>query len=101
MSRDYLQRFFNDGRSYSRSADGAPCALDCGILFPNTLTADLNTTAAIASPIRISGQGELVAATSPAAANTPTLEITSLREHSHVLAMFTSCRRNRHSPSRE
>ncbi len=47
-----------------------------------------------------SGQGELVIATSAAAINTPTFEITSLREHSNVLAMFTSCRRNRHSRPR-
>ena len=51
---------------------------------------DRNTIAAIASPITMSGQGELVAATSPAAISTPTLEMTSLREHSKVLAMFTS-----------
>ena len=41
------------------------------------------------------GHGELVAATSPAAARTPTLDMTSLREF-HVLGMFSPAAWNRH-----
>jgi len=46
------------------------------------------------APITISGHGDAKVATHTAATSTPTFEITSLREHSNVLAMFTSCDRN-------
>ena len=55
----------------------------------------------MAEPTRMSGQGEAVNATSPAAASTPILEITSLREHSNVLAMLRSWLRKRHSSARQ
>src|SRR3954470_6431755 len=56
--------------------------------------------AAIAAPIKISGQGEARIATAPAATNTPRFETTSFREHSNVLDMFTSRDRKRHSSRR-
>ena len=55
---------------------------------------------AIRPPITISGHGEASHHTRPAASSTPQLLITSLREHSHVLDMFTSWWRNRVSSLR-
>ncbi len=52
-------------------------------------------------PIRISGQGEENMATAAAATSTPQLEMTSFREHSNVLAMFTFCARKRQSNDRQ
>jgi hypothetical protein len=63
--------------------------------------AERRNRAAIAVPTMMSGQGDANKATAPAASNTPTLEITSLREHSNVLDMFTSCARNPQSRRRQ
>src|SRR5688500_13677594 len=56
---------------------------------------------AMAMPTMISGQGAWNQATAPAAISTPIFDRTSLREHSKVLDMFTSCARNCHKSRRE
>src|SRR3546814_20163408 len=67
----------------------------------NTRNAERRNSSAIAPPTRISGHADAVAATRPAAARTPRLEITSLREHSKVLLMLTFRLRKRHSIARQ
>ena len=66
-----------------------------------TRNADRRKSTAMAEPMTMSGQDESMTATSTAATNTPRLEITSLREHSKVLDMFTSTQRKRHSRRRQ
>src|SRR5258705_3128722 len=66
-----------------------------------TLVADVTNIVAIRRPTAMSGHGEPVRATTPAAISTPALAITSLREHNHVERMLMSSPRRRQSRNRQ
>ena len=84
----------------SRRPQGAGRGRSCRPAVRRTSTAEVQNRRAIAAPATMSGQGDPVTATPPAAASTPALATTSLREHSQADRMLRSSSRRRHRHAR-